>query len=221
MKNEEFIKLHSEDDVRQLALKAHSVDGIDLPYCLDQIEGRQTARRKLPSWAAVDSIVYPPHISMEQCSSEQTALYKKSVLDRLHWLSLRSPNDVSSFLIDLTGGFGVDFSFLSRGFRKAVYVERQEHLCDAASHNFRCLGMDNAEVVCEEAEDYLDYCDNADVIYLDPARRDSHGGKTFAISRCYIPLADASEEGEVGDDKVVANARLAQGCGRLGRGECC
>ena len=191
MKNEEwgcatlrFIQEHSEDDVKTLALKAHGLEGVDLPFALDQIAGRQTARRKLPSWAAVDSIVYPPHISMEQCSSEQTALYKKSVLDRLHWLSLRSPNDVSSFLIDLTGGFGVDFSFLSRGFRKAVYVERQEHLCDAASHNFRCLGMDNAEVVCEEAEDYLDYCDNADVIYLDPARRDSHGGKTFAISDC-------------------------------------
>ena len=84
MRNEEFIKLHESDDVRQLALKAHSVEGIDLPYCLDQIAGRQTARRKLPSWAAVDSIVYPPHISMEQCSSEQTAMYKKSVLDRLH-----------------------------------------------------------------------------------------------------------------------------------------
>ena len=154
MKNEEwgcatlrFIQEHSEDDVKTLALKAHGLEGVDLPYALDQIAGRQTARRKLPSWAAVDSIVYPPHISMEQCSSEQTALYKKSVLDRLHWLSLRSPNDVSSFLIDLTGGFGVDFSFLSRGFSKAVYVERQEHLCDAANHNFRCLCVDNEEVV--------------------------------------------------------------------------
>ena len=84
MRDEEFIKLHERDDVRQLALKAHGVEGIDLPYCLDQIAGRQMARRKLPSWAAVDSIVYPPHISMEQCSSEQTAMYKKSVLDRLH-----------------------------------------------------------------------------------------------------------------------------------------
>ena len=98
-----FIQEHSEDDVKSLALRAHGLEGVDLPFALDQIAGRQTARRKLPSWAAVDSIVYPPHISMEQCSSEQTALYKKSVLDRLHWLSLRSPNDVSSFLIDLTG----------------------------------------------------------------------------------------------------------------------
>ncbi|MGM9734519.1 MAG: RsmD family RNA methyltransferase, partial [Prevotella sp.] len=166
-----------------LALKAHGLEGVDLPFALDQIAGRQTARRKLPSWAAVDSVVYPPHISMEQCSSEQTAQYKKSVLDRLiPNSSFLIPN--SSLYIDLTGGFGVDFSFLSRGFRKAVYVERQEHLCDVASHNFRCLGIDNAEVVCEDAEEYLDYCEKADVIYLDPARRDSHGGKTFAISDC-------------------------------------
>ena len=181
MRDEEFIKLHETDDVRQLALKAHGVEGIDLPYCLDQIAGRQTARRKLPSWAAVDSIVYPPHISMEQCSSEQTAMYKKSILDRLHSSTLHLH---SSTYIDLTGGFGVDFSFMSHGFRRAVYVERQEHLCDMASHNFKCLDMDNVEVVCDEAEDYLDYCEEADVIYLDPARRDSHGGRTFAISDC-------------------------------------
>ena len=181
MKNDEFIKLHERDDVRQLALKAHGVEGIDLPYCLDQIAGRQMARRKLPSWAAVDSIVYPPHISMEQCSSEPTALYKKSVLGRLH-SSLFTLH--SSFIIDLTGGFGVDFSFMSRGFSKAVYVERQQHLCDVARHNFGCLGLDNVEVVCDEAESYLASCSEADVIYLDPARRDTHGAKTYAISDC-------------------------------------
>ena len=195
-----FIQEHSEDDVKSLALKAHGLEGIDLPFALDQIAGRQTARRKLPSWAAVDSIVYPPHISMEQCSSEQTALYKKSILDRLIGfpfgqrtsfpnssltnVELRFLMSNSSLYIDLTGGFGVDFSFMSRGFRRAVYVERQEHLCDMATHNFRCLGLDNVEVECEEAEDYLGYCDNADVIFLDPARRDEYGSKTHAISDC-------------------------------------
>lgn len=178
-----FIQEHSEDDVKSLALRAHGLEGVDLPFALDQIAGRQTAKRKLPSWAAVDSVVYPPHISMEQCSSELTALYKKSVLDRLIFhSSYLIPH--SPFIIDLTGGFGVDFSFMSRGFSRAVYVERQEHLCEMANHNFRCLGLDNVEVECEEAEEYLEYCDNADVIYLDPARRDSHGGKTFAISDC-------------------------------------
>ena len=149
-----FIQEHSEDDVKSLALRAHGLEGVDLPFALDQIAGRQTAKRKLPSWAAVDSVVYPPHISMEQCSSELTALYKKSVLDRLIFhSSFLIPH--SPFIIDLTGGFGVDFSFMSRGFSRAVYVERQEHLCEMANHNFRCLGLDNVEVECEEAEEYL------------------------------------------------------------------
>ena len=178
-----FIQEHSEDDVKSLALRAHGLEGVDLPFALDQIAGRQTAKRKLPSWAAVDSVVYPPHISMEQCSSELTALYKKSVLDRLIFhSSFLIPH--SPFIIDLTGGFGVDFSFMSHGFRRAVYVERQKHLCDMASHNFKCLGLENVEVVCEEAEEYLNHCDNADVIFLDPARRDTHGAKTYAISDC-------------------------------------
>lgn len=183
MDNEEFIRLHESDDVRQLALKAHNVKGIDLTYCLDQIAGRQTARAKLPSWAAVGEIVYPPHISLEQCSSEQTARYKKTILDRLteanNTLSLNH-----SLFIDLTGGMGVDFSFMSQGFRSAVYVERQEHLCEYASHNFRSLNLYNFQVKSEDAEDYLDECPKADVIYLDPARRDSNGAKTFAISDC-------------------------------------
>ena len=108
-------------------------------------------------------------------------MYKKSVLDRLHssFFTLHS-----SFIIDLTGGFGVDFSFMSRGFSKAVYVERQQHLCDVARYNFGCLVLDNVEVVCDEAESYLASCTKADVIYLDPARRDIHGAKTYAISDC-------------------------------------
>ena len=117
-----FIQEHSEDDVKSLALRAHGLEGVDLPFALDQIAGRQTAKRKLPSWAAVDSVVYPPHISMEQCSSELTALYKKSVLDRLIFhSSFLIPH--SPFIIDLTGGFGVDFSFMSRGFSRNIDVK--------------------------------------------------------------------------------------------------
>lgn len=174
--NEEFILAHVNDDVRQLALKAHGIKGIDLPFVLDQIAGRQTAKRKLPSWAAVSDVIYPPHLSMEQCSSERTAQYKAEII------SLHTP--YSLLLTDLTGGFGVDFSFMSRSFKHAVYVEWQEKLCDIAKENFRLLGLDNAEVVCGDGEEYLRQMDKADVIYLDPARRDSNGAKTFAISDC-------------------------------------
>ena len=178
----DFIRENADKDIRLLALSAKKNPDVDLSFALDQIAGRQTARQKLPSWAATDDIVYPPHLSMEQCSSEQTARYKMK-------LSPPSPHPSSkpshpSSLIDLTGGFGVDFSFMSRGFERAVYVERQENLCDIARHNFALLGMNNAEVVCGDGVDYLKLLDRVSVIYLDPARRNEHGGKTYAISDC-------------------------------------
>ena len=150
-----------------------------MQQALQQIAGWQTACTKLPEWAAADGIVYPPRLSMEQCSSEATAKYKAKVLDP-------SPSTV----IDLTGGFGVDFSYMARGFQKAVYVERQPHLCEAARHNFQLLGLENAEVVCGDGVEYLKNLPspfNAQshlTIYLDPARRDENGKKTYAISDC-------------------------------------
>lgn len=178
----DFIRENADKDIRLLALSAKKNPDVDLSFALDQIAGRQTARQKLPSWAATDDIVYPPHLSMEQCSSEQTARYKMK-------LSSPSPHPSSkpshpSSLIDLTGGFGVDFSFMSRGFERAVYVERLENLCDIARHNFSLLGMNNTEVVCGDGVDYLKSLDRVSVIYLDPARRNEHGGKTYAISDC-------------------------------------
>ena len=178
-KLEEFIREHRHDDVRQLALQAARYPDIDMQQALQQIAGWQTACTKLPEWAATDGIIYPPRLSMEQCSSEATAKYKAKVLD-----------PTPSTIIDLTGGFGVDFSYMARGFQKAVYVERQPHLCEAARHNFQLLGLENAEVVCGDGVEYLKNLPspfNAQsplTIYLDPARRDENGKKTYAISDC-------------------------------------
>ena len=167
-----FIRHHADDDVRKLALSGTKPEGVDLPFALDQIAGRQAARRKLPSWAACEGIVFPPHLSMEQCSSEQTARYKASVVGQ------------GQRMVDLTGGFGVDFSFLARGFREAVYVERLDSLCEIARENFRILDLQHAEVVCADSADYLRSMPPADLIYIDPARRDRNGLRTFAISDC-------------------------------------
>ena len=167
-----FIRSNANGDVRQLALRGTKDPEVDLTFALDQIAGRQTARKKLPSWAAVEGIVYPPHLSMEQCSSEQTARYKAGVAGR------------GRRLVDLTGGFGVDFSFMAQGFAEAVYVERQPALCDIARQNFDVLGLRQAEVVCADSEDYLRQMAPVDLIYIDPARRDSHGGRTYGISDC-------------------------------------
>ena len=168
----DFIRLHADDDVRQLALRGTKDPEVDLPFALDQIAGRQTAKRKLPSWADTEGIVYPPHLSMEQCSSEQTACYKAEMAGR------------GQRLVDLTGGFGVDFSVMAQGFAEAVYVERQAPLCEIAADNFRLLGLQQATVVCADGTDYLQTMPQADLIYIDPARRDDHGGRTYGIADC-------------------------------------
>ena len=183
MKNEAtigFVQEHREEDVRKLALQARRDSDVDLPWALDQIQGWQTARRKLPSWAAINGIVYPPHLSMEQCSSQQTALYKCSILDRL-------PEGNHETLVDLTGGFGVDFAFMALRAQRAVYVERQEHLCETARHNFGLLELSHATVIHADAEDALQDFDTkpaSTLLYLDPARRDSNSARTYAITDC-------------------------------------
>ena len=140
--------------MRQLALRRSVPEGVDLAAALQQIEGRQTARRKLPKWAALDGLVYPPHLNMEQCSSEPTARYKAQLVRRL--LDGAAPSPVPLFA-DLTGGFGVDFSFMAQAVPawRTVYVERNPQLCDLARHNLPLLGLGDAEVVCATADEFL------------------------------------------------------------------
>ncbi|NEG70591.1 class I SAM-dependent methyltransferase [Bifidobacterium choloepi] len=189
-----FVEAHAGEDVRQLALAAggrKTPAGVDLPFALDQIAGRQAARRKLPSWAAAPGILYPPHLAMEQCSSERTAAAKLAFLRSLFPTSNDSSGMFAGTLVDLTGGFGVDFSTLARGFRHAVYVERQEQLCELVRHNVHALGLDDGRIVTMVNGDGTGYltaeltaADPVDVIYVDPARRDGHGGRTYAIADC-------------------------------------
>ena len=204
MTTAEFIQEYREKDTRQLALQSARFPDVDMPYALDQIKGWQTARRKLPTWAACDGIVYPPHLSMEQCSSEPTAQYKLNLAmewaRRVESSELRVDNSSeqpatlnsqlstlnchASSMTDLTGGFGVDFSFTSCAFASATYVERNAQLCHMVEHNLPLLGIDNAKVVCADAVDYLSTLDMQTMIFLDPARRDQHGAKTVMLADC-------------------------------------
>ena len=185
-----FIRENANKDIRTLALSGSKYPNVDIPFALDQIAGRQTARKKIPRWAAIDDVVYPPHLSMEQCSSEQTALYKASMVE-------------GETLVDLTGGFGVDFSFMSCGFKKAIYVERQKHLCEIADSNFRVLKLTGANVVCGDGVEYLETLDHVSWIYLDPARRNEHGGKTYAISDCMPDVTEIKDLLLAKADKVM------------------
>ena len=181
MTTSEFVKQFRESDPRKLALQASRYPDVDMPYALNQIQGWQTALRKLPSWAACDGVVYPPHLNMEQCSSEPTARYKQQVARR--WAE-RIPNASRTSMTDLTGGFGVDFSFTSRCFDCATYVERNASLCEVVGANLPRLGIRNAQVKCAEAEAVLEQTEPQTMIFLDPARRDEHGAKTVLIADC-------------------------------------
>ena len=167
----DFIRQHTADDVRKLALQGTKEADVDLPMALQQIAGRQTAMKKLPSWAAVDGVLYPPHLNMEQCSSEQTARYKAQ---------LAGSGDT---YVDLTGGLGVDFYWMSQHFKQRYYIEQNAELCTLAEYNFHTLDL-TCSVCCCTAATYLPDIPHADVIFLDPARRNEHGGRTYDIRDC-------------------------------------
>lgn len=181
----DFIEQHANDDVRQLALMGRRFPHLDMPFVLDQVAGRQIARQKLPSWAATSGIVYPQHLSMEQCSSEETARYKAALVRRLmQGKDNKNGGKSERSMVDLTGGLGVDFTYMAPTFSSCIYVEQQEQLCRLARHNLPLLGLPHAEVVNGSGVDYLKSMKSVNLIYLDPARRNEHGGKTVLIADC-------------------------------------
>ncbi len=225
---QDFIRQHLDDDVRQLAFLGSKYPEVDMPFALDQIRGRKMARVKLPRWASLEGIIYPPHISMEQCSSESTALYKAELAARLLGLpasssgiEMKAENEIE--FVDLTGGFGVDFSYIAARLGvKSMYVERQAHLCEAAKVNFGRLGLKNAivkngdgiEVLhsfhpkkkdAASADDSLGITYDQPrsllktnlglkIIFIDPARRDDAGNKVVSLKDCTPDVTVLQEE---------------------------
>ena len=225
---QDFIRQHQDEDVRQLAFLGSKYPEVDMPFALDQIRGRKMARVKLPRWASLEGIIYPPHISMEQCSSESTALYKAELAARLLGLpasssgtEMKTENEIE--FVDLTGGFGVDFSYIATRLGvKSMYVERQAHLCEAAKENFERLGLKNAIVKngdgIEVLHSFLPKKDDAasaddslgiiydqplsllktnlglKIIFIDPARRDDAGNKVVSLKDCTPDVTVLQEE---------------------------
>lgn len=170
----QFIRENLSADVPTLALKKAPV-GTDVSLALRQIAARQLLQKKVPQWAENEDLLFPVHLSIEQCSSEATARYKANLLK-------------GDTFADLTGGLGIDSYFLSQNFQQADYVERQAELCDLARHNFAVLEAD-IKVWNETAEEYLKECGQKDCIFVDPARRDEHGRKTVSIGDCTPDVA--------------------------------
>ena len=200
---QDFIRQHQDEDVRQLAFLGSKNPEVDMPFALDQIRGRKMARAKLPRWASIDGIIYPPHISMEQCSSESTALYKAELAARLLGLPASSSSEEIGF-VDLTGGFGVDFSYIaSRLGMSSMYVERQAHLCEAAKENFERLGLKNAIVKNEDGIEVLHSLKELKLIFIDPARRDDAGNKVVSLKDCTPDVTVLQEEMLLKADYVI------------------
>lgn len=234
---QDFIRQYQDDDVRQLAFLGSKYPEVDMPFALDQIRGRKMARVKLPRWASLEGIIYPPHISMEQCSSESTALYKAELAARLLGLpasssgtEMKAENEIE--FVDLTGGFGVDFSYIAARLGvKSMYVERQAHLCEAAKENFGRLGLKNAivkngdgiEVLhsfhpkkkdAASADDSLGITYDQPrsllktnlglkIIFIDPARRDDAGNKVVSLKDCTPDVTVLQEEMFLKSDYVI------------------
>ena len=159
-------------------------------WFLQQIEGRERTADKLPTFASIPDWWYPVRLSCEQCSSELTARYKASLLS-----PLALGEGKEERFLDLTGGYGVDTYFLSEQFIHTDYVEQNEELCRIAAHNFALSQKSKVErqklsiaIHNTTAEDFLlsSPCGEAGwgLIFLDPARRDSHGSKVFRIAEC-------------------------------------
>ncbi|MDU1890853.1 MAG: SAM-dependent methyltransferase [Dysgonomonas sp.] len=176
-KIKEFIAKHESDNVHTLALQAKLYPEIDIQFAIQQITGRRIAKTKIPCWYSNDSLIYPKHLSLEQASSEQTALYKASIYR-------------GNTMVDLTGGMGVDFSFIAPHFNKAIYVEQQIELTEIAKHNFDILSLNNVIVKNDDAVKYLSEMAPVNLIYIDPARRDTKGKKTVLIEDCTPNILD-------------------------------
>lgn len=178
---QQFIIQHESDDIRQLALKTKSYPSIDMSMAIQQIVGRQIAKNKLPSWYKCHDIIYPRHISLEQCSSESTAQYKASLCG-------------GNILVDLTGGLGVDFSFMAKKHKQSYYVEVQDELVELANCNFNTLNLDQVTIIQKDAFSFLNSFDHvADTIFIDPARRSDTGKKTVLIEDCSPNLIEIEQ----------------------------
>lgn len=166
-----FIEQNINSDIKKLLLAKRTDSRIDYEFAFRQIEGLQRIKHKVPTFYNTKDIHFPPHLNIEQSSSESTALYKKNICE-------------GSVFIDITGGFGIDTYFISRGFEKAIYIERNEELCRIAEHNFAVLGAKNVIVKNTDSTSYISEISVSDCILADPARRSKSGGKTVFLEDC-------------------------------------
>lgn len=167
-----FVQDHLREDPAQLLFRYSGKVDFDLKFAVQQIQARQKAKSKLPTWVANPDIVFPASLSLEQASSEETAKFKSKL-------------GHGQVMIDLTGGFGVDTFFLSKHFEKAIYCERNAELADIVRHNFDLMVPGKLEVVTVDSLEFFSKPDRTfDLTYVDPARRGDQNQKLYKLADC-------------------------------------
>ncbi|MCC9137614.1 RsmD family RNA methyltransferase [Pontibacter silvestris] len=171
-KEKQFILDHQRQDPASLMLQTNRYPDLPMVELVQQIQARQKAAAKLPTFVQNPDVIFPVSLSVEQSSSETTAAYKASLIE-------------GEMLIDLTGGFGIDTFHFARHFAQVVHVEQNEALSEIATYNFKLLQASNIKTVNTSAEEFLElFTGKADVIYLDPARRGNHDEKLHLLKDC-------------------------------------
>lgn len=175
----QFVQDHLQEDPAHLLFKYQGKVTIDLRMAVQQISARQKAVKKLPSWSANPNLLFPASISLEQSSSEETARFKAEGLG-------------GKLMIDLTGGFGVDFFHLSQDFEKGIYCERQSELFEISKYNLQHLRAGKFKFVEGDGLDFLEKTEqHYNLIYADPARRGSGNQKLYKLQDCEPDVVSA------------------------------
>ena len=168
----DFVQEHQRHEAAQLMLQAHRYPHLPMLELVQQLQARQKAAAKLPTWAANPDVVFPVTLSVEQSSSEATAAFKASLVH-------------GELLVDLTGGFGADSFYFAKSFRQVVHLEQNLQLQEVASYNFNLLQARNIQSIKTSAEIFLkDFEGKADILYLDPARRGGSNEKLHLLQDC-------------------------------------
>lgn len=196
MDNQSFIQQNVTKSLPEIALQLSKHPELDKEFIINQINGIQKAKNKLPEFYQNPNIIYPSTISIEQCSSEQTAIYKSKILrhsGQFHPERSRRVDPESS-IIDLTGGFGVDSFYFSKKFKSITYIEPNQQLLDVVAKNFDTLKANNINCVHSTAEEFLKkHTQKFDIAYIDPSRRNQNQ-KVFLLKDCIPNIVDLQDE---------------------------
>lgn len=188
---QDFINLNINADIQKLSLQKNPFPNTDYKEILNQIETKAKSKLKLPTWFTTQNIIYPSKISVEQTSSETTALYKSKLIQ-------------GKSIIDLTGGFGIDAYYFAKQFQEVVHCELDAHLSEIVQHNFKTLQADNIKCYPNDGLEVLRTLNRKfDWIYIDPSRRSDIKGKVFLLRDCLPDITTLIDEYLNYSDKIL------------------